>query len=149
MRIRVSTVVPARPAAVWADVRDIASHVEWMADAEAIRFTGPKRHGVGTAFDCDTRVGPFRLVDRMAVTEWDEGRVIGIRHVGLVEGSGRFTLRPTWRGHTRFTWTETLRFPWWMGGPIGAVVGRPVLRAIWKRNLRRLRARFAPSPNAQ
>jgi hypothetical protein len=145
MRIRVSTVVPASPAQVWADVRDIASHVDWMADAQAIRFTGYQRSGVGTEFECDTKLGPSRLTDRMAVTEWDVGRVLGIRHRGWVEGTGRFTLKRTVRGRTRFTWAETLRFPWWMGGPVGALVAKPVLRMVWTRNLRRLRRRFAVS----
>jgi hypothetical protein len=108
-----------------------------MADAEAIRFTSARRSGVGTTFDCDTRVGPLRLVDRMEVTEWREGRAIGVRHVGLVRGSGRFTLRGRGR-RTRFTWEEELSIPWWLGGPAAAVV----LRLVWMRNLRRLRQRF-------
>lgn len=110
-----------------------------MGDAVAIRHTSPLREGVGTTFDCDTRVGPFRLTDRMEVTEWSEGRAMGIRHVGLVQGTGRFTVRPVRRGRTRFTWDERLRFPWWMGGPAGSVAAAPVLRRIWRRNLANLK----------
>jgi uncharacterized protein YndB with AHSA1/START domain len=135
--IRVSTTIPATPEAVWADVRDLASHVEWMADAEAIRFSSEQRSGVGTTFDCDTRVGPLHLTDRMEVTEWVEGEVIGVRHVGLVTGTGRFTLSAE-GGGTRFTWEESLAIPWWLGGPAAAVA----LRLVWVRNLRRLRQRF-------
>ncbi|HEY0518810.1 MAG TPA: hypothetical protein VGC84_04890, partial [Ilumatobacteraceae bacterium] len=52
-----------------------------------------------------------------------------------------FTLTPIDLGRrTRFAWDETLVFPWWLGGPLGALVaGRVVLRAIWKRNLRTLK----------
>jgi carbon monoxide dehydrogenase subunit G len=135
--IRVSTAIDARPDEVWADVRDLGSHVEWMADAEAIRFTSEATSGVGTTFDCDTKVGPLHLVDRMEVTEWVEGQVIGVRHVGLVTGTGRFTLAPE-GGGTRFTWEESLIIPWWLGGPAAAVA----LRLVWVRNLRRLRKRF-------
>ncbi len=142
-RIRVATVIDAPPRVVWADVRTIASHVEWMADAEAITFTSAAEEGVGTTFDCRTRVGPLHLTDRMEVTQWRERRSMGIRHVGLVTGEGRFTLRRARGGRTRFTWTEQLRYPWWMGGPIGGLVIDRVLALIWRGNLRRLASRFS------
>lgn len=106
----------------------------------AIRFTTRRRHGVGTAFECDTRVGPFRLVDRMEVTEWRPGRAIGVRHVGLVRGEGRFTVSARrWRRGSQFWWEERLSVPWWMGGPAGRVVVPFVLRRVWRRNLRNLK----------
>lgn len=141
-RVHVSTVIEVPPGEVWADVRDIASHVCWMEDAEAIRFTSASRAGVGTTFDCVTRFGPFRLLDRMEVTEWDEGRAMGIRHVGLVTGEGRFTLRRLRRGRTRFSWEERLVLPWWMGGEIGALAARPVLQRVWRRSLTNLKGRL-------
>jgi hypothetical protein len=138
----VATHIDASPREVWRHLRDIASHVEWMADAEEIRFTSRRRRGVGTTFECVTRVGPVRLVDVMEVTEWDEGRAMGVRHSGVVTGTGRFTLRPRrLRPGTRFTWEERLRFPWWLGGPVGSLAGGPVLRLVWRRNLRRFRRR--------
>jgi hypothetical protein len=141
--MRVSTVLDAPPDRVWADLRDIASHVDWMDDAVAISFRGSQREGVGTEFDCRTRVGPLRLRDRMVVTEWVDGRVIGIRHDGLVHGRGRFTLSRKARGRTKFTWTERLRFPWWAGGRLTGLAATPVLRRVWKRNLRNLQARVS------
>ncbi len=111
-----------------------------MADAEEIDFTSTRRSGVGTEFDCKTKVGPIRLTDHMAVTEWREGRVIGVRHTGLVTGRGRFTVSRTRRGKARFAWDERLTFPWWMGAAPGAFVGSLVMRRIWKRNLRVLKA---------
>lgn len=134
-RIRVSTVIDAPPARVWDVVRHIENHVDWMVDAEAIRFTSRRRSGVGTAFDCDTRIGPFHLTDRMEITEWRAGHRMGVRHSGLVTGQGRFTLARRRGGRTRFTWEENLVFPWWMGGPVGGLVGGRILRLVWKRNL--------------
>lgn len=140
-RIHVETVIDASPGEVWASLEDVATHVEWMADAEAIRFLGPSRSGVGTRFECDTKVGPLRLTDVMEITEWEPGATMGVRHAGLVTGTGRFTLADAGAGRTRFTWAEELRFPWWMGGPVGGAVGKPLLRRIWVGNLRRLKAR--------
>ncbi len=134
--------IDAPPGQVWRDVRDIGSHVAWMDDAVSIRFTSGSTTGVGTTFECATKVGPFRLQDRMEVTEWTEGRAMGIRHTGLVTGTGRFSLRRTPRGRTRFTWEERLAFPWWLGGPAGSVVAGPVLRRVWKRNLANLKRRL-------
>jgi hypothetical protein len=139
MRIRVGVTIDAPPAAVWRTIEPIERHVDWMTDAEAITFTGSQTRGVGTAFDCRTKVGPFRLVDRMFVTEWSPGRTMGIEHRGVVAGRGRFTLRRRPRGRTRFRWSEQLHFPWWMAGPVGALAAQPVLRALWRRNLRRLK----------
>ena len=121
-------------------MRHVEDHVDWMHDAVAIRFTSPTTSGVGTTFDCDTKVGPFRLTDRMEITEWVDARTMGVRHVGVVTGTGAFTLEPLGTDRTRFTWSERLVFPWWMGGPIGAWFGGFVLRLVWKRNLRELRA---------
>ena len=142
-RILVATDIDASPAEVWADVQHIDRHVEWMHDAESITFTSSATTGVGTTFDCATKVGPLRLTDRMEITEWEPEAVMGVRHVGLVEGTGRFTLTETTDGGTHFAWEEDLRFPWWMGGPVGALVGGRILKLIWRRNLRLLAARFA------
>ena len=139
-RITVSIELPATPARVWEVVEPIERHTEWMADAVAIRFVNEQRRGVGTKFLCDTKVGPIKLVDRMEITEWVPQQVMGVRHVGVVTGTGRFTLEPLDSGNrTRFTWAEELIFPWWLGGSIGSFVGgKVVMRAIWKRNLRKL-----------
>jgi len=51
---------------------------------------------------------------------------------------GRFRLRGRPRTHA-FTWTEQLTFPWWMGGTFGAFAAKPVLRRVWRRNLRHLK----------
>ena len=87
-----SIIIDRPPSVVWRSVEDIASHVEWMADAEAIRFTSASTRGVGTTFDCDTKIGPFRLTDRMEITEWIPNAAMGVSHVGTVTGAGRFLL---------------------------------------------------------
>jgi len=108
VRITVSADYDATPDAVWAVLEPIESHVEWMADAEVIRFRGSQTRGTGTTFTLD----PL-----------DDGR------------------------RTRFTWQEELRFPWWVGGPLGERVGgQQLMRRIWAGNLRRLRSLVERSP---
>ncbi len=133
--------IDAPPSEVWDDLRHIASHTEWMQDAVAIRFTTEQREGVGTTFEADTKVGPFRLSDPMEITEWEEPSSMGIRHGGVVTGTGRFSLEPAAGGRTRFTWDEELSFPWWMGGMAGSLVAGQVLRLVWRRNLANLKHR--------
>jgi uncharacterized protein YndB with AHSA1/START domain len=138
-RIEVTTVIDASPAVVWDHIADVRTHTEWMADAEAIRLSSERTEGPGTTFDCDTRVGPVVLTDRLEITEWVPGEAMGVRHTGLVTGEGRFTLVPVSGGRTRFTWAETLEFPWSMGGAVGGAVAARVLGRIWRANLDRLR----------
>jgi hypothetical protein len=62
---------------------------------------------------------------------------MGVTHRGLITGHGTFTLKKQGEG-TEITWREQLEFPWWMLGPLGAYVAKPVLRGIWSKNLRAL-----------
>jgi hypothetical protein len=146
--VRVSAYYEASTADVWRVLEPIETHVDWMADAETIRFATTQTRGVGTRFDCVTRVGPIRLTDRMEITEWEPSRAMGVRHDGLVKGVGRFTLQPLDDDRrTRFTWEEQLTFPWWLGGAVAERLGgRAVLRRIWRGNLDRLRTRVERQP---
>ena len=155
------TTIAAPPDHVWRRLADIGDHVTWMADAAEIRFTGDRRSGMGTVFECETRLGPLRTTDVMEVTEWRDAAAMGVRHKGLFTGTGRFVLEPapvraddadtdatatataTATGEdegervTVLSWEEDLVFPWWLGGPVGAWAARPILRRVWRGNLRR------------
>lgn len=109
-----------------------------MKDAISVEFLGIADSGMGTRMRVPTRVGPFRTTDIIEVVRWVEGISIGVEHRGLVSGSGNFRLYPDEAG-TLVEWTEDLRFPWWLGGPLTAWLAAPVLRWIWRGNL----ARFA------
>lgn len=139
--IGVEVFLAASPEAVWADVSRLDTHVEWMADAEHLEFISEHRAGVGTTIRVATHIGPFRTSDVMSVIAWDPPRLMAVSHQGLFRGEGRFRLDPV-PGGTRFRWEETIRFPWHLGGAVGAWMARPVLAAIWRRNLRRLADRF-------
>jgi hypothetical protein len=144
--VRVSAEVPVGRELVWAELSSIERHVEWMLDATAIRFRDEQHRGVGTSFECDTKIGPIRLTDVMEITEWEPGKCIGVRHLGAVSGAGRFVLSDTSDGATLVAWDEQLRFPWWLGGAAGARLARPLFLALWKGNLRRLAQRVGAFP---
>lgn len=141
MRITVTTMIDAPHDVVWADVSDMASHAEWMADADRIEVVSDTARGVGTVLEVPTTIGPLHTTDRIIVTQWDEGRAIGVIHVGIVTGEGEFRIEPV-GDRTRFVWDETLDLPLHLGGRIGEIVARPIIGAIWRGNLRRLSQRF-------
>jgi hypothetical protein len=138
--IAVRRLVRADVETVWDALADIAAHVEWMADARSIRFTSASTEGVGTTFDCDTKVGPLRLTDRMEVTEWVPEQAMAVRHVGLVTGEGRFTLTPM-GARTELAWRESLAFPWWLPSRPASIV----MKQIWRWNLRSFERTLGPA----
>lgn len=140
--IAVEAELDAPPDVVWEDIKDIRSHTQWMHDAESIWFTSESTSGVGTTFDCQTKVGPISLNDVMEITEWVEDDRMGVRHSGIVTGEGVFRLQPLGHDRTLFSWNEELIFPFWMGGPLRNPVGGFILKLIWKRNLQNLAGRF-------
>jgi hypothetical protein len=139
--IRVEQIIPAPLQAVWDDIAVLSSHVEWMADAESMTFLSEQDSGAGTRAEVLTKVGPFSTTDVMEFTEWVPPTRMAIKHQGLVTGEGAFTLYEN-GDQTRFVWEEELTFPAYLGGPITAAAATPVLKAIWRRNLRRLAERF-------
>ena len=138
-KLRVSTTINASVGSTWAAIEHIDTHVRWMADAQSIVFATQQRAGVGTTFDCYTKIGPFHIVDTMSITEWAPGAAMGVEHRGVVGGVGVFTLRDAGDHRTRFSWEERLDFPWWFGGVVGEKVAAPMLARLWRGNLARLK----------
>jgi hypothetical protein len=141
MDIKVSIELPTSVENSWKYIADIQSHTQWMQDALSITITSDKCKGVGTTFECLTAVGPFRLTDEMEITDWQPPYLMGVKHNGLVSGRGKFSLEIIETG-TLFTWEEDLELSWKYGGKLGESLAAPILKAIWKKNLRALRAQI-------
>ena len=60
-------------------------------------------------------------------------------HQGIVTGKGVFYLSEINENSTKFTWDEELKFPLYLGGPIGEFFGGIILKQIWKKNLKNLK----------
>jgi hypothetical protein len=133
-RYSLSTSIDASVADVWKHLSDLASHTQWMADAVTITFVTDATSGVGAVMDCKVPFGFMSITDRMRVTEWTVGEAITVSHEGAVRGIGRFRIVAA-NGRTRFDWNEALTFPWWLGGPIGGWVSRPLLQRRFRIDL--------------
>ena len=144
LQVRLEIEIDASSDAVWRELSDLSSYAEWMADAESITFTSDQTAGIGTEMRVLTKVGPLHTSDFMIVREWQEGRSIAVSHRGLVTGEGRFEIFGD-RKSSVLVWTETLRFPWWLGGPITAFLAGSVLKRIWSKNLDHFRDRVTPT----
>lgn len=142
MSISISIDIEAPIDDVWAEAADLASHAEWMRDADRIDFVGDQRAGEGTVMHVLTKIGPLSTTDVIEVTSWKEREEIGVVHRGVVTGSGRFTLEALAPDRTRFSWEEQLEMPWYFGGALGRPVSSRVLGAVWRGNLRRLKSRI-------
>jgi len=134
--IQIDVVIGRGMVQTWEELRHIDRHVEWMTDAQRIDFHSEQREGVGTTFDCLTKIGPFAMTDVMTITRWEPPSIMGVVHRGLVGGTGEFVLTDV-QGGTHLRWSEDLRFPWWFGAKLGSWLASPVLRRIWRSNLQR------------
>ncbi|MBM45613.1 MAG: hypothetical protein CL458_05070 [Acidimicrobiaceae bacterium] len=147
MKIQISIDLPASPKEVWDYLRDVTKHSEWMMDALSVEVTSEISEGLGVTFVCLTAVGPFRVRDQMEIVEWEHEKLMAVKHSGIVTGVGRFTLDPV-AGGTRFSWVESIDLPWHFAGKFGEQLAKPILTAIWKRNLRGLRRRILEQQQA-
>lgn len=138
-RIKVARRISQPPDRIWAALADLESHSHWMKDAEQVVITSDQSWGVGTTMEVETRVGPFRTNDMMEVVAWEAPTYIEVVHRGLIEGRGRLGVEGQDDDRCGMvTWSETLSFPWWLGGSVASWIASPVLRAIWRGNLKRL-----------
>ena len=137
--IEVETLIYASLDDVWNEVSKIENHSKWMKDAVNIDFQTNNKSGVGTKIKVLTKIGPIKLNDFMTFTKWEEKKSIGVDHVGIVTGKGEMKFEKIDENTTKFKWTETLKFPIYLGGVIGELFGKPVLELIWKQNLNNLK----------
>jgi hypothetical protein len=140
--IKVSTIINAPLKTVWNEVSRLENHTNWMNDAEKIDFLSENNSGMGTEMKVLTKIGPIKLYDYMTVTNWVVEKSIAVDHIGIVTGKGEFKLEEIDENNTKFNWEETLKFPIYLGGVIGEFFGAPILKLIWRKNLKNLKELF-------
>ena len=137
--------IDAPPEQVWGALTDWTRQGEWILATDVRPVVGPAR-GVGGRLVAITGlpVGGRRLgvVDTMEITRWEPPTRCDVLHTGrVVRGPGGFEIRPRGSGST-FTWSERIDLPLGALGRLGWPVAEPLIRAGYRRSLRRF-AEFA------
>jgi carbon monoxide dehydrogenase subunit G len=129
----------------WGYLIDWERQAEWMADADWIRVTGPKREDVGVTLSVRTRLYNIPIfTERLEVTAWEPPHRMSIAHRSIVKGTGDWELEPDADGCT-FTWTEDVTLP--IVGDLVAGIYRPFLGKVMQRSLDSLARELArPEP---
>ena len=76
----------------------------------------------------------------MEITSWVPDRAMGVRHVGMVTGTGEFTLTDAPGGRTRFTWEERCASRGGWAARSAPWSAARCCKLIWARNLKGLKA---------
>jgi carbon monoxide dehydrogenase subunit G len=142
--IEVSDTMPGSPDVVWALITDWEHQDDWMLEASGFELIGEQREGVGVEAKATVRIAGIKTRDKVRVSMWEPPRILVIDHLGWVKGSGEIQLQPVAEG-TRMRWKETL-FPPRRLGPVGRVglrAAAPLMRRVFRRDLRVLRSLVA------
>jgi carbon monoxide dehydrogenase subunit G len=139
--IEVSDTMPGPPEIVWALITDWEHQDDWMLEASDFEVIGDQREGVGVEAKATVRIAGIKTRDTVRVSMWEPPRILVIDHLGWVKGAGEIQLQPVSEG-TRMRWKETLFPPRRLGpvGRFGLVVARPLMRRIFRRDLRVLQS---------
>lgn len=131
-------VVDAPIDAVWTVIADVPRQLEWMHDMKSVRIDTPGPIGIGTRAEATVRILGIPVTDPVEIVEFDPPQRYAIRHLGMFEGDGLFTLEPGADGTTTIVrWTERLEPP--VLPDLGSIVQAPILRAIFQADLERMK----------
>jgi carbon monoxide dehydrogenase subunit G len=139
--IEVSDTMPGPADVVWSLITDWEHQDDWMLEAYDFEVIGEQREGVGVEARATVRIAGIKTRDTIRVSMWEPPRILVIDHLGWVKGAGEIQLQPVSEG-TRMRWRETLYAPRVLGpvGRLGLRLGAPLMRRIFRRDLRVLRS---------
>jgi len=125
--VEVAAAVPAED--VWMAMTDWSRQREWMVGTRVFVVAGDGR-SVGSRLLGFTGLFDVGFVDLLEITEWEPPRRCRVRHAGsLLRGWAEFAVEPAGSGST-ISWTECLRQPVALAGPLLAVGMRASLRRL-------------------
>lgn len=128
--------LPGPPEVVWRLITDWEHQGDWMLEARDFVITSAHREGVGVQGEATVSIGGITTRDTVRVTGWKPGRRLAIEHIGWVSGEAEMLLAPLPDGSTHLYWREQLRPPWGFLGLIGLTIFKPLMRRIFRQDLR-------------
>jgi uncharacterized protein YndB with AHSA1/START domain len=126
------------PEAVWPYLVDWERLDRWMKEARGFEVIGEQREGVGVEAEATIRIAGITTRDRVRVSQWQPPVLLEIQHLGWVKGTGYMELSPTEEGCNVF-WREELFAPLGPLGRSGLRMISPIMRRIFRRDLRLLK----------
>lgn len=129
--------LPGPPEVVWHLITDWEHQDDWMLEARDFVITTPHREGVGVRGRATVSIGGITTTDEVVVTGWEPRRRLAIEHEGWVSGKAEMLLTPLEDGSTHILWREELICES-LGalGSIGLAIFKPLMRAIFVKDLR-------------
>ena len=147
-RIEERVRIEAPASHVWSVLTDWEGQERWMADARRVEVLSAHREGRGVVIRCATDLLGLVVDDDMEVTQWRDGELIGIRHLGrIIRGTGAFELSALPDGATRFVWWEEVEAPLGrFGDAVSGAVIVPWVSRVFRRSLTALKRVCEDSP---
>ncbi|MBC7546472.1 SRPBCC family protein [Candidatus Saccharibacteria bacterium] len=94
-----------------------------------------------------TKIGPFKLMDSMVITDWLPYDRIVIEHTGrLVMGKGIFEVKKISDNESEFIWQEVTPVPFGLIGRATLFVAKPILRLMFDASQKKLKAAIEARP---
>ena len=150
IELEMRALLPGPPEIVWELITDWEHQDDWMLEATDFAVVSSHREGLGVEAEATVSIGGIKTRDRVRITRWEPGQVLGIEHLGWVSGHADMTLVPS-NGSTRFVWREHFKPPLGVVGAMGMTLAKPLMHRIFMRDLRILvslvRARTSKSPS--
>ena len=137
--VEISETMPGPPSVVWELITDWEHQGDWMLEASDFTVVSEHREGIGVEAEATVRIAGIATRDKVRVVGWEPNRRLAIEHLGWVAGRGEIYLTPLGRDRTHVFWREELEPPIGLLGALGLSAFKPLMRRIFKRDLRILR----------
>ena len=137
--LEMSELLPGPPEVVWELITDWEHQDDWMLEASDFEVISEQRAGIGVRAEATIKIAGIKTRDEVRVVAWEPPKLLSIEHLGWVSGRGVLHLTPVAEG-THIYWREELKPPLGILGALGMTLFAPVMRRIFKRDLRILAA---------